>query len=146
MSDSVLFRATRDSARLGVLSDSRLGRLGDSADPALERSLPLADVSKTLVAELDLDPIFRPICRGTEAGRGRRVDRHDAAVTDPARTRSGLFQYVVTSSTAQGRALRTASASPRAAGCARRCFAAAMMACTLGAPRRGRWCRVLLSA
>ena len=33
MSDSVLFRATRDSARLGVLSDSRLGRLGDSANP-----------------------------------------------------------------------------------------------------------------
>ena len=33
LSDSVLFRATRDSARLGVLSDSRLGRLGASANP-----------------------------------------------------------------------------------------------------------------
>ena len=30
---SVLLRATRDSARLGVLSDLRLGRLSDSANP-----------------------------------------------------------------------------------------------------------------
>ena len=42
MSDSVLFRATRDSARLGVLSDSRLGRPGDSANPAGHRPVALA--------------------------------------------------------------------------------------------------------
>ena len=35
LGDSVLFRVTRDSARLGVLSDSRLRRLGDSANPAV---------------------------------------------------------------------------------------------------------------
>ena len=40
MSCSVLFRATRDSARLGILSDSRLWRLGDSANSDTSSLLP----------------------------------------------------------------------------------------------------------
>ena len=53
-----------------------------------------------------------------------------------SRTRRGVgrFWYVVV--LCHGRARRRGSASPPAAGCARRCFASAIMALRAGAPRR----------
>ena len=77
-----------------------------------------------------------PSRRGGRAGQACRSARR------PCHRKAGLFWCIVASYTAEDRAVRTASASPPAAGCARGCSAPAITARsrdTLGAPRRGRW-------
>ena len=54
-SDSVFYRATRDSARLGVLSDSRLGRLGDSANPGAHIAVHMSSSTGIRDAGTDAD-------------------------------------------------------------------------------------------
>ena len=73
-SDSVLFRATRDSARLGVLSDSRLGRLGDSANPDYARA------AAVLVHCRSTKPVGAQPAERRLSGRWRRPGRR----TDPS--------------------------------------------------------------
>ena len=70
LSDSVLHRAARDPARLGVLSGSRLGRLGDSANPARRRPRAPAARSPRLETRPRSRPAASRLPRATAARAG----------------------------------------------------------------------------
>ena len=80
LSDSVLHRAARDPARLGVLSGSRLGRLGDSANPARRR--PRAPAARS--PRLETRPRSRPAASRLPRATAARAGAPPAVAGDSA--------------------------------------------------------------
>jgi hypothetical protein len=73
--NSGMYTATRASARLGVFRDSRLARLGDSADPGLKGKAVTRRVTETSESQESESQMDREgQSKNRDSGKERRIE------------------------------------------------------------------------